>query len=160
VRKSEAKMTDPLEYVTYCGLYCGLCAERTRIPKQAAALKKAMAEEGWPFWGHTIHGFTGFWEFLEKMDAGGGCPGCRAGGGDPGFQIRICAREREMELCNECTDFPCGYVNALAAAYPTLLADNLRLQAAGLEQWLSEQEERARRGVVYADFRYHVEETE
>jgi len=28
----------------------------------------------------------------------------------------------------------------------------------GLEQWLSEQEERARRGVVYADIRYQVDE--
>jgi len=32
------------------------------------------------------------------------------------------------------------------------------LQEVGLEQWLSEQEERARRGFVYADIRYRVEE--
>jgi hypothetical protein len=152
-------MADALEYVTYCGLYCGLCAERTRIPRQAAALKQAMAEEGWPFWGHTIPGFCGFWEFLEKLDADGGCPGCRAGGGYPECQIRRCARERGLDLCNECADFPCSYVEALAARYPTLLADNHRLQAVGLDRWLSEQQERARRGVVYADVRYRVEET-
>jgi hypothetical protein len=42
----------------------------------------------------------------------------------------------------------------LTARYPTLIADNRRLQAAGLAQWLAEQEERRRRGFVYADIRY------
>jgi hypothetical protein len=42
--------------------------------------------------------------------------------------------------------------------YPTLIADNRRLQAVGLAQWLAEQAERARRGVVYADIRYEVDE--
>ena len=42
--------------------------------------------------------------------------------------------------------------------YPTLIADNRRLQAVGLEQWLSEQQGRAQRGVVYADIRYQVDE--
>lgn len=39
-------MADPLEFVTYCGLHCELCAERRRIPERAAALQKAMADEG------------------------------------------------------------------------------------------------------------------
>ena len=42
--------------------------------------------------------------------------------------------------------------------YPTLIADNRRLQTVGLEQWLAEQEERARRGVVYSDIHYQVDE--
>lgn len=32
------------------------------------------------------------------------------------------------------------------------------MQAVGLEQWLSEQEERVRRGVVYVDIRYRADE--
>ena len=63
-------------------------------------------------------------------------------------------------MCNQCSDFPCERVEALAARYPTLLADNRRLRAVGLARWLAEQEERARRGVVYADIRYHVEQEE
>jgi hypothetical protein len=153
-------MTEQLEFVTYCGLHCDLCAERTRIPQRATALRRAMAEEGWPYWGHTVPGFSQFWEFLEGLYANGGCPGCRAGGGPPECGIRACARERELELCSQCPDFPCERVEALGARYPTLIADNRRLQAVGLEQWRDEQRERAQRGVVYADIRYRVEESE
>jgi Protein of unknown function (DUF3795) len=156
----EAEMSEQLEFVTYCGLHCNLCAERSRIPACAAALQQAMAEEGWPFWGPSIPDFARFWRFLDRLARDGGCPGCRAGGGFPACQIRICARERGVELCSHCPDFPCDHVQALAARYPTLTADNRRLQAVGLERWLEEQEERARRGVVYADFRYQVEESE
>ncbi|MGD2206416.1 MAG: DUF3795 domain-containing protein [Anaerolineae bacterium] len=152
-------MNDQLEFVTYCGLHCDLCSARARIPQRAAALQQAMTEEGWTFWGQTISGFPEFWQFLQGL-ADEGCPGCRAGGGDPGCQIRICARERGLDLCNRCPDFPCEHVQALAARYPILIADNRRLQAVGLARWLAEQEERVRRGVVYADFRYDVEETE
>jgi hypothetical protein len=149
-----------MELVTYCGLHCDLCAARSRIPRRAAALHAAMTEEGWPFWGHTIPGFAEFWPFLEGLGSGEGCPGCRAGGGYPGCQIRVCARERGLELCARCPDFPCAHVEALAARYPTLIADNRRLQAVGLEQWLTEQKERVRRDVVYADFRYQAHDPE
>ncbi len=138
-------MRNQLEFVTYCGLHCDLCAERARIPRQAAALQESMSEEGWPYRGHSIPGFTQFWEFLERLHAKGGCPGCRAGGGYPECQIRVCAQERELALCSQCPDFPCYHIQALGARYPTLIADNQRLRALGLEQWLSEQDERARR---------------
>lgn len=149
-----------MDLVAYCGLYCALCAERTRIPQRAAALRTAMADEGWPFWGPSLPDFAEFWAFLERLQANEGCPGCRAGGGYPECQIRFCAQRRGQELCCHCTDFPCDPVQALAARYPTLLADNQRLQAVGLQQWLDEQEERARRGVIYADIRYEVDVSE
>ncbi len=153
-------MSDQLEFVTYCGLFCELCAERARIPRRAQALQQAMTEEGWPYWGHTVPGFAEFWEFLEGLHADGGCPGCRAGGGYPECQIRACARGRDLRLCSQCPDFPCDHIEALGTAYPTLIADNRRLQAVGLEQWLDEQQERARRGFVYADIRYQQDRSE
>ncbi|MCR4407622.1 MAG: hypothetical protein NUW24_12000, partial [Anaerolineae bacterium] len=36
-----------LEEVAYCGLYCGLCASRRRIPQQAAALRETLRREGY-----------------------------------------------------------------------------------------------------------------
>jgi hypothetical protein len=149
---------DSLERVTYCGLYCDLCGSRACIPMRATSLKEAMVEAGWTFWGQSVPGFAAFWEFLEQLHRSGGCPGCRAGGGYPACRIRVCARERAVELCAECLDFPCEHIGALAARYPTLVADNRRLQTVGLARWLDEQRERARRGVVYADFRYEVDD--
>ena len=146
-----------MEFVTYCGLHCKLCAERSRIPQRAAALREAMADEGWPFWGQTLPGFGDFWTFLENLQHEG-CPGCRAGGGFPECQIRLCAQDRGLELCCHCPDFPCHHIEVLGTRYPTLIADNWRLQVVGLEQWRVEQEERARRSVVYADFRHPAHE--
>jgi hypothetical protein len=40
-----------LTLVTHCGLYCGLCSERGRIPQQASALRELMAKEGYENWG-------------------------------------------------------------------------------------------------------------
>jgi hypothetical protein len=119
-----------------------------------------MADEGWPYWGHTVPGFTEFWDFVENLETSGACAGCRAGGGYPECAIRLCAQQRGLALCSDCPDFACQHIEALAARYPTLIADNRRLQAVGLDLWLAEQDERARRGVVYADLRYQVHQRE
>jgi hypothetical protein len=146
-----------LALITYCGLHCELCSARSRIPQCAEALQGAMADEGWPYWGGELPGFAEFWAFLEDLHVDGGCPGCRAGGGDPRCKIRICAQGRGLDMCNECRDFPCQEIEALAARYPTLIADNRRMRAVGQEQWLEEQLERKRRGFIYTDVRYSVE---
>jgi hypothetical protein len=148
---------DNLELITYCGLHCDLCSARSRIPQRAGALQEAMTEEGWPYWGREFPGFAGFWAFLEGLHADGGCPGCRGSGGDPGCRIRVCACERGLDLCNQCADFPCEHIHALAARYPTLIADNRRMHAVGLDHWLDEQLDRKRRGFIYTDIRYRVE---
>ena len=55
-------MTD-LRLVTYCGLYCGLCAQKNRIPQKAHDLQDAMQKEGYEHWAQNIHGFKDFWNF-------------------------------------------------------------------------------------------------
>lgn len=145
-----------LELVTYCGLYCGLCAQRGRIPRQAEALRGSLAKEGWEHWGNEIHGFAEFWKFLAGLcDPVKSCPGCRGGGGPPFCAIRPCAREREVELCVFCEEYPCKRVLGIAKGYPTLIADGERIRKVGLEAWIREQEGRAETGFAYADIRYH-----
>ncbi|MEM3700359.1 MAG: hypothetical protein QXL57_05785 [Candidatus Bathyarchaeia archaeon] len=48
-------------------------------------------------------------------------------------------------------------IKSLAEHYPTLIQDGKRLQKVSIEKWIREQEERAKRGVVYADIRYKTE---
>ena len=145
-----------LTYVTYCGLYCRLCGHMARMPKQARALQASMCKEGWEHYGASVHeGFEEFWRVLGTLaETDETCPGCRGGCGFPGCEIRVCAREREVEVCPLCEDFPCEHIEGLAQAYPTLIADGERMREIGLEQWLAEQEERRATGFAYADIRH------
>lgn len=145
---------EDLRLITYCGLYCGLCAQRGRISHQASTLRASMANEGYEFWGQELTGFNEFWEFLTDLcDPDKACPGCRQGGGPPFCGIRKCARQRGVEICAFCEEYPCERVLALAKGYPTLIADGQRMREIGIEAWIQEQEKRAETGFAYVDIR-------
>jgi len=145
-----------LTYVTYCGLYCDLCAHRNRIPQKAKQLQKSLHEEGMDNWYQYVpemkNTFPTFWKLLQKLiDLD--CT-CRTGGGPPDCKIRQCAKQKSIEICTQCKEYPCKLIQNLAEHYPTIIQDGKRLQKIGLENWVKEQEERVKRGVVYADIRY------
>jgi hypothetical protein len=141
--------------VGYCGLHCGLCAHRNRIPQQARQLQKSLHEEGFDDWYKYAPDlkdtFPQFWQFLQNL-ATLDCT-CRTGGGPPDCKIRRCAKQKGIEICPQCKEYPCQLITTLAEHYPTVIQDGKRLQKIGLENWVKEQEERAKRGVVYADTR-------
>ena len=143
-------------HMAYCGLYCGLCAHRIRIPQQASQLQKSLHEEGFDNWYQYVPDlkdtFPPFWQFLQKLTEID-CT-CRTEGGPPECKIRQCAEQRNVTVCPQCKDYPCALIQSLAEHYPILIQDGKRLQKIGLEKWVKEQEERAKRGVVYADIRY------
>lgn len=146
--------------VAYCGLCCGLCASRRRIPRQAAALREALRREGYDRGYFDIPGleqlFPTFWEGLNLL-ADRPCAGCREGGGYSACPIRACARDRDITVCSACSDFPCPHF-AMLRRYPTCLADNAHMQQVGLERWIAEQEARAANGFSYADIRLPEED--
>lgn len=122
-----------LDDVAMCGLYCGLCASRRRIPGQAAALRESLRAEGYDWWYKDVPGlaeaFPAFWGGLERL-AKTPCPGCRAEGGNPGCQIRPCVRERRLMGCPLCDEFPCAKLDVVCA-YPTLETDGRRMREGG-----------------------------
>ncbi len=143
-----------LTHVTYCGLYCGLCSARNRIPPAARTLQEHMRRNGWENWGNDVPGFRGFWAFLRGLAEPQSVGGCRSGEcGAPFCAIRKCAQQRSMEVCWQCDEYPCRRVLGLAKGYPMLLADNQRAKEIGWDAWLAEQEERARTGFAYVDIR-------
>jgi len=147
-------MRSQLRLVTYCGLYCGLCAQCCRIPQQARSLQDTMRREGYEYWGKEISGFEQFWKFLGGLaDSESRCS-CRSGGCGPSFcAIRKCARARGVEVCVFCDEYPCQHIQGLAKRYPNLLADGQRMKNVGIDAWIKEQEERRRSGFAYADIR-------
>ncbi|MCK5114278.1 MAG: DUF3795 domain-containing protein [Phycisphaerae bacterium] len=149
-----------MKYVTYCGLYCKLCAQLARIPQQASTLRDTMKEGGWEFFGEQcLPGFKNFWEYLAKViQAGEQNSGCRGGCGNPDCKVRICAREKDIELCSACEEFPCEKMQWLVDLYPNLVADGKRQQAVGLEQWIQEQDARCETGFCYSQICHPCDE--
>ncbi|HOI70404.1 MAG: DUF3795 domain-containing protein [Methanothrix sp.] len=99
-----------------CGIVCGFCplgsgavaetAERARgflegcnIPDWAPLV----SEEGCGIdWHQVVEG-------LEWMRRYALCPGCESGGGPPDCPIRVCAREKGLDLCSFCGELEsCG----------------------------------------------------
>jgi len=142
-----------LQQVTYCGLYCGLCSQKNRTPRQAAALQDTMKKDGWEYFGPHFENFEAFWKFLAKLsEVGSHC--CRNDNCGARFcTIRKCAREKGVDVCVFCAEYPCRRIESIAKGYPTLLADGQRIKAIGLDAWIAEQEERAKTGFAYVDIR-------
>ncbi len=146
--------SEKLRYVTICGLYCGLCSQRGRIPQQARALRDTLAKDGFDQWGQNIPNFKEFWTLLNQWsDLKNACPGCRQGGGNPECEIRKCAQQRKVESCPHCEDYPCERIRELGKIYLTLIADGQRLKEIGVDAWIGEQKKRAETGFVYSDIR-------
>jgi hypothetical protein len=145
---------DKLEQVTYCGLYCGLCSHRNRIPERAKSLQSSMQKEGWNIWGREQPGFKEFWPFLSQLAKSEPLCSCRGGQCGPPFcGIRKCAQKKGMEVCPFCDEYPCERIMGIAKGYPTMLSDAQRMKEKGLETWTKEQEKRRKTGFAYVDIR-------
>ena len=136
-----------MDFVCYCGLYCGLCEWHARIPQRAAALRESLAKAEC----RDPQDFLLQLERLSKEDSGKSCRSGRCG--DKACAIRKCAIRKEVRVCPECVDYPCPRINTLARSEATLIHDGQRMKKIGLEAWLAEQEERRRAGFCYADVR-------
>jgi hypothetical protein len=147
-----------LKYVTYCGLYCKHCVNIARIPQQAKTLHDTMKREGYEYFGpYESSHFNDFWEYLKHLTVlDNECPLCRGGCGDPGCKIRICAREKNQEICVYCDEYPCTHFENLIRQYPALLGDGKRLKELGIDAWIAEQEQRYERGYCFSEGRYDI----
>ena len=147
-------MTEKAEkdkFVTYCGLYCENCIQRTNVGPEAKKLRESMKRAGYENFGHNISDFSIFWRFLSELSEKGGCAGCRSGGGNPNCQIRKCAVEKGVAACAFCEAYPCEEIKKLLADYPMLQKDNQFLKQIGLETWIFMQEKRRIQGYIYSD---------
>jgi hypothetical protein len=101
-----------------------------------------------------IPGGDGFWPFLKNMATDGLCISCKDGGGDPGCVIRLCAKEKGVDMCALCKEYPCGHFDASSQKYPALnsmLQDNALLREQGMDAWIKLQDERRANGYTYTD---------
>lgn len=101
---------------TYCGSFCGECGIlKGRIYAMVAQDFKEIIEAAdysdWlPKFVKLDFDFEEFLkgvEYFSKEDSGCYCQEpCKEGGGAP-CKIRPCAKEKGIEICYECEEFPC-----------------------------------------------------
>jgi hypothetical protein len=137
------------KYACYCGLYCENCAIKTKVNPAAKALYDEIKASGFDEAISTVPGGEGFWKFLGEMANLWVCTACREGSGDPGCAVRICAKEKGVEMCALCESYPCGHIDKMFKGHRTLLRDNIFLREKGMEEWLRMQDERCKKGFIY-----------
>lgn len=143
----------PKDFVCYCGLYCKLCATMAVYPPQAKVLAKSMGEDGWEAFGECVfEGFNTFWKVLGQIaNLDDNTQLCKGGCGDPECKIRQCAIEKHVRVCGLCEEYPCVLISNFSLKYPILLKINGHLRKVGFDQWLTDMEILAARGVTFRD---------
>ena len=143
------------EMTAYCGLYCGHCYSRTHIAPTARALQAQMRLQGFETFGPYMEDYEAFWRFLTTLNEAEGCPGCRGNGGSPACGMRACAREKGVDACPLCAEYPCDKFHWLDSTpnYPMLKEDNLLMRREGYSAWEAMQCARREQGFTYAEER-------
>lgn len=98
------------EFISFCGLSCSTCpiyvATRTTDPAEQERIRAEVAK--------TLEDAYGI--YFEASDISD-CDGCRTAGGKlfsacDDCKIRRCAKERIIENCAHCTEYPCKNLEA------------------------------------------------
>ena len=139
------------EYICYCGLYCENCAVKVKVEPASRVLYEEMKKAGFEEIIHMIPDGDRFWSFLRGMVVDGVCVSCKAGSGNPECKVRICAKEKDIEMCALCESYPCELFARYFEGYPILKHDNSVLREKGFEAWSKLQDERQVRGFTYAE---------
>ena len=139
------------KYLCYCGLYCENCAVRAKVEPAAKVLFEEMKKAGFEEVINYIPGGDGFWPFLRGMAIDGICVSCKEGSGDPGCSIRICAKDKGVDMCALCADYPCDKIVAFFERNPALEHDNALLRDKGWEAWAALQDKRVLDGYTLQD---------
>jgi hypothetical protein len=140
------------DLITYCGGYGGTCARWCgyfQFRATAGLLAEWVDAQGYQHWmpaetrEFDYREFRKGLEFFRSNDSWLVCNNCCKGGnGNPDCEIRKCCRERRLEICFDCGDFPCAKVQEDSG-----MKERAReYQALGKSEWLRRQAEKARLG--------------
>lgn len=140
------------DLVAYCGLYCGSCAIRFRFPLLAESLYDALE----PIKDYLIsmgddndkESFETFWEYLSDLSETETKSFCKEGleCGNPECKIRLCAREKNVEICIFCEEYPCENFEDLkedmGEDYEFLIKDLEDIKKIGIKNWIEKKEQK------------------
>jgi hypothetical protein len=140
------------DLVNYCGTYCGLCARYhgyTAFRKAVSMVSEIVDAHGFQYWMPTAVKDFNYTEFRKGLtffsDAESWlvCRGsCKSGDGRPDCPMRDCCREKKINICFDCTAFPCDKVGWNEGT----LKRAREYKKLGKEKWLQIQIDRAKKG--------------
>ncbi len=147
---------NPMDLVTYCGLYCGACdIYQQRISKSGNELKRVLDAYNFGDIAKQVPELEDYDAFYKTLNTlitfFGQCPACQKGGGDPECKIRLCCKEKGYQSCAECPSLPCEKLKPLSDGYPGLLENLKEIKESGLEKWCQKQQEKVDKGFRYSD---------
>lgn len=159
---------DPRRLVTYCGGFCGNCGTyRGRVVAKVAADFKELIDghhfaEWVPVYEDIDFSFGDLQkglEFFSDREKGPYCQHpCREGGGPP-CQIRPCAREKGVEVCFECPEFPCEKLAWVVERHPDRPEDQERFKELGWQGWIDFYKARGEKGYASSTGKYYTSAT-
>ncbi|MFH1914044.1 MAG: C-GCAxxG-C-C family (seleno)protein [Pseudomonadota bacterium] len=126
-----------------CGLLCSTCLafDGGPIQQSASALKAALGDNFAPYaerFAAMNPAFGNYAAFSELLDflASGSCAGCReAGCLFKACAVPGCARERGVDYCFQCADFPCDRHGMPAPLAERWQANNEAMRHLGPAPW-------------------------
>lgn len=153
----------PEDLVTYCGVYCGTCArwcEYTIFRKLAVIFAEWVDAQGYQYWMPTAVKEFNYAEFRRALDFFGKedtwlvCQrGCKGGEGRPDCEIRDCCKQRGLDLCFDCSEFPCNKVERNTR----MIERAKEYNKLGKNAWLRQQVEKAKQGFeLHTDKYYQI----
>ncbi|MBU1626692.1 DUF3795 domain-containing protein [bacterium] len=152
----------PDALICYCGYYGGSCAIWCGYPhfrETVRLLAEWVDSMGFQHWMPEVvkdfdyKEFRKGMEFLSKEEGGLRCTKCCKGGeGNPYCEVRICCKERGLEICFDCADLMgCEKIQK----FPNIIERCREYKALGREEWLRKQEEQANQGYEFHTGKYY-----
>ena len=157
---------DDKDALNYCGAYCGQCALYTGFTalREAASLIGEISDtHGLQNWipgafmpdaenKFDYDEFRKGLAFFSDPESWYTCRrGCKAGDGWPDCPMRKCCRERGLDICFDCGDFPCKK----AEWHPGMIKRAEEYKKLGRDEWLRQQEEKANQGFELYTGKYY-----
>lgn len=143
--------------VGYCGVYCGACAwYKGKWREYAEGLLRLMDAYPVMRWEDEIP-FD--YEEFEKglnwlINDRRVCQGCRSGDNLLTCEIQDCVKNKGVDFCYQCEDFPCDKLFEIQRDHPDNIENIMRIQMIGIEEWIQEEENKVKDGYIH-----HLKET-
>jgi hypothetical protein len=140
-----------LQTTAPCGLNCAKCLAFAdgQIRLHAAELKRLLGSfdryaERFSGFMPVFRDYPSFKGLLDFL-ANAGCRGCRKG--DclyPNCGVASCYREKKVDFCSQCNEFPCDRTHFDADLKQRWLTMNRRMKEVGIEAYIEETKDQSR----------------